>query len=110
MSLQVEVFGNKAVVVLAIDKLDAANAGHLRTEMCDVFQTYDDVVLDMSQVDFVDSSGLGVLLSFTRMLASKGGRLRLCAVKDSVLELIRLVRFERVLDIALSREEALESL
>jgi anti-sigma B factor antagonist len=75
-----------------------------------VLQKYENVVLDMEQIDFVDSSGLGVLLSFTRMLASKGGKLKLCAVKESVLELIRLVRFQRVLDIVASREEALESL
>ncbi len=55
--------------------------------------------VDMNDVDFVDSSGLGVLARLSRELAQDGGRLELANVRDqfaTVLKLTGLESFFRV--------------
>jgi anti-sigma B factor antagonist len=74
--------------------------------MAPVVAEHTNVVLDMGELSFVDSSGLGAILSFTRQLASKGGELKLCNLQKPVRALVQLVRLHRVLDILNTRDEA----
>jgi anti-sigma B factor antagonist len=66
------------------------------------------VVLDMSALNFVDSSGLGALLSCLRAMNGKNGQLRLYGMTKPVRALFELVRMHRIFTIYNSREEALE--
>ncbi len=66
-------------------------------------------MLDVDSLDFVDSSGLGALLSALRQAAAGGGDIRLCRVKPSVQALFDVVRLDQVLEIYPSRREAVES-
>jgi anti-sigma B factor antagonist len=60
--------------------------------------------LDMSDVRFVDSSALGVLVSVYK--ASGGGRVRLVGVTPPVLGLLKLTRMDRVFEIVDTLEPA----
>lgn len=99
-----------AVVVIPGKELDASNATGLKEELTPVFEQYTCVILDLSELTFVDSSGLGAILSFTRRLALKQGELKLCSLQKPVRALVELVRLHRVLDIFNTREEAVRSL
>ena len=55
------------------------------------------VSLDMSEVGFVSSVGLGALLRLTSRVRSSGGRLALVAASDAVTEMLRVTRLDRVL-------------
>jgi anti-anti-sigma factor len=50
------------------------------------------VVIDLSKLDYLDSSGLGLLLSLSREYGSSGGRIALVTNKtvDGILEITRL--------------------
>ena len=87
-------------VVVPQEKIDLSTVDDFRQFMEPVLETYDRVTLDMSQVNFVDSSGLGALLSCQRTLNNKGGDLRLCGVRARVRAMFELVRMHRVLTIA----------
>ncbi|NUP33340.1 MAG: STAS domain-containing protein [Streptomycetaceae bacterium] len=50
------------------------------------------VVLDMAAVEYMDSTGLRVLLSAARDLRATGGDLRLAAARDHVLRIIELTQ------------------
>jgi anti-sigma B factor antagonist len=64
------------------------------------------IVLDMSDVEFVDSSGLGAIIA-TMIALRPQGRLMVCNVRDNVLSLFRLTRMDRVIPVMNNAEEAL---
>ena len=64
------------------------------------------VVFDMTQLEFVDSSGLGAILSCVRQLSARGGELKLCGLSKGVRALLELVRMHRVVEIHNDVDEA----
>jgi anti-sigma B factor antagonist len=101
--------GGVALVTLQTDHLDANNSKQFGAELEPVLEETQLVVLDVESLDFVDSSGLGALLSALKQAATGGGDIRLCRVKPSVQALFDVVRLDQVLDIYPSRREAVES-
>ncbi len=57
------------------------------------------LVLDLSKVEFMDSSGLGSLISILKLIALNKGSIVLCAVQEDVLKLFRLTRLNQVFQI-----------
>ncbi|MFE2914587.1 STAS domain-containing protein [Kitasatospora indigofera] len=72
--------------------LDTAPALHRRLEAA--LREHRDVVLDLSQVTFMDCAGLGTLLDARGQADRHGGRLVLRAVGPDVLRLLRLTSLE----------------
>jgi anti-sigma B factor antagonist len=56
-------------------ELDALNSAHLRTVLIEQADDDRDVVLDLSQVAFIDSSGIGVLVGALKRFEASGRRL-----------------------------------
>lgn len=77
--------------------VDWIGSGHLR------------IVLDLSSVEFVDSSGLGAIVSTLKTIGNRGD-LVICGVQKTVMNLFQLTRMNRVLRIFPSREDALKAL
>jgi anti-sigma B factor antagonist len=67
------------------------------------------IVLNLSKVDFIDSSGLGAVISALKKIGDNGN-IVICSVKDTVMSLFRLTRMDRVFEIFPSEEEALKTL
>ena len=57
------------------------------------------VILDLGEVTFVDSSGLSAILVGNRLCSQSGGTLVLCNIADNVDRLIRISQLDSVLDI-----------
>ncbi len=55
------------------------------------------IVVDLGEVSFIDSSGLGALISGLKTARQAGGDLRLAAVPEQVLTVLRLTNLDRVL-------------
>jgi anti-sigma B factor antagonist len=106
MDIPVEKLGDVAVAIIPVDELDAANSGELKRDMAPILETNRKVIIDLARVRFVDSSGLGAILSCLRQLAGKGGDLKLCSMSKQVRAAFELVRMHRVFDIFSSREDA----
>jgi anti-sigma B factor antagonist len=64
--------------------LDARTAKDFRREIEPQLDSHAKVVLDLSQMTFVDSSGLGFLLSCLRQVSSKGGDMKLSSLTSQV--------------------------
>jgi anti-sigma B factor antagonist len=109
MELTVDQTGDVGVAVIPVDELDASNAGEFKRDMLPVLQTNTKLVLDLSRLNFVDSSGLGALLSCLRQLTARSGDLKLCGMSKQVRALFELVRMHRIFDIYGSREEAVSA-
>jgi anti-sigma B factor antagonist len=66
-------------------------------------------ILDMSQVPYVDSAGLGTVLMFYVSAEKSGRKLALACVTERVLSLIRMTRVDTVLSMFPSVEAAEQS-
>jgi anti-sigma B factor antagonist len=97
------------VLELREDNLDASNVRAFKDAASSLMKMHDKVVLDMSDVKFVDSSGLGALLSCLRQMNGRQGDFRLCNLTTSVRALFELMRMHRVFNIQPSRAEAVQS-
>ena len=55
--------------------------------------------MNLAGVRFLDSSGLGALISASRLVAERGGRFRLIAPTPPVLQILELTRMHRIFEI-----------
>jgi anti-sigma B factor antagonist len=109
MQLTIEKIGGVAVVGIPIQELDAGNAAEFKRDMASLVEGYTDLVLDLSRLRFVDSSGLGAFISCLRKLNAKGGDLKLAGMSEGVRAVFELVRMHRVFDIHATKEEAVRA-
>lgn len=68
------------------------------------------LVLDLSDVETCDSSGLSAILVANRILNTTGGSMRIAAPSDKVYSLIKITQLDRVLPVCETVEEALNEL
>ncbi len=76
-----------------------------------VAQSGDDkraIVLDFSRVEYISSVGLRVLMVASKGMRGNGSRIVLAAPQPVVAEILKISRFDRVLEIAPSVRRALE--
>lgn len=97
------------VIELREDNLDASNVREFRDAVQSLIQDRTRVVLDMAGVKFVDSSGLGALISCLRQVNGRRGDLRLCEMSRTVRALFELMRMHRVFNIHDTRADAVGS-
>jgi anti-sigma B factor antagonist len=109
MELMCEHIDGVTVVVLAGAQLDASNATEFKHDIAPVLEAHSQIVFDLSRLAFVDSSGLGALLSCLRQLHAKGGDLMLCGMSKSVRARFELVRMYRIFHIFNTQEEAIRA-
>lgn len=65
-------------------------------------------VVDFSNTGYIDSSGLGVLVSLSKKIREQGGELRLSSLNEDLRTLFELTKLDTLFRIADSREGALE--
>ena len=106
---EVSTDNNVLLIELNEGNLDASNAREFRDSIQLMMRERTRVVLDMAGVKFVDSSGLGALISCLRLLNGREGDFRLCAMSKPVRALFELMRIDRVFNIHNTREEAIRS-
>ncbi len=110
MEINAKVEGDQVLVVeMGEENLDASNVREFRETIHSLIQKRTRVVFDMSGVKFVDSSGLGAMISCQRMLKAAHGEFRLCSMSVPVRALFDLMRMQRVFRIHANREEAVQA-
>jgi anti-sigma B factor antagonist len=106
MPLTVDKVEDATVVTVNVEEFDASNADDFKQEMAPILQGSSRIVLDLSRVRFVDSSGCGAILSVLKNVTSAGGDLKLCRVQRPVRTTFELIRLHRICEIFDTREEA----
>ena len=61
-----------------------------------MLEAHAQVIFDLSRLEFIDSSGLGALLSCLRQIQARDGDLKLCGMAQPVRALFELVRMHRI--------------
>ena len=110
MELTTEQVADVTIVVLPGEQLDAGNAKEFKRDIAAVLEPCSKVVFDLRQLRFVDSSGLGAILSCPAAAECQGGDLKLCEMTKPVRALFELVRMHKIFDIYVTKAEALQAL
>jgi anti-sigma B factor antagonist len=94
-------------VVVATGEIDMATAGALRQSVTDLLGGgFTHLVVDMRQVAFIDSTGLGVLVGARKKVLQLGGSLALVSDTPRLLRLFRITGIDQALPIHSSVEAA----
>jgi anti-sigma B factor antagonist len=100
-----------AVILALSGKLDATTAKRFEDRILGVINSGTQrLVVDLSQLDYVSSSGLRVLILAAKRLQTVDGKIVLCSMKDHVRQVFDLAGFSSMLSIYASRDEALKGL
>ena len=110
MDLKTENMEGVAVLFVREDRLDANNSEELKAELRRLFDSgTKDLVIDLKEIHFIDSSGLGVLVSGYKNASILHGSLKLSNLQSQVKSMFELTRLHRVFDIFTSVDDALQS-
>lgn len=92
------------------ERLDSNIAPELKTQILVLAEEgHDKVLLDLSRVVYVDSSGLGAILFGVRQFRDRGGALRIFGAKERVQHLIKIAKLEEVVLNYASEADAINS-
>jgi len=110
MQLEGYRMGGVLVVRPLGQRIDASESPDFKGKMVDwINQGEKRIVLDLSGVDFIDSSGLGAVVSVLKTLGGEG-ELTIGGLREPVGSLFRLTRLDRVFRIYPSAEDAVKAM
>lgn len=100
--------GGQDMAVLAVrGELDLASIEVLRSTVGGYIGRSSHIVLDLSDMTFCDSTGLGTFVGLHRQSAAAGGRLSLAAPRRRVDDLLKLSGIDRVIPVYATAHQAL---
>lgn len=97
------------VIISKAEKLDSTCAPELKSELVYLNKNgVNNVVIDLSDTRYCDSSGLSAILVGNRLCKNSGGTFVLCGLQDAVQKLVNISQLHTVLNITPTREEAVD--
>lgn len=110
MKIETQSQSGQVVISVREDRLDAHNSAELKGRFQRLLEEGGHrLVVDLSSVNFIDSSGLGALLSGYKNAIQRGGTLILSGPQPRVRAMFELTRLNRVFEIYPRLQEALAS-
>lgn len=101
MNFSKEEKGQYTIVTSNVEKLDSTNAPELKSEMVLINKnSINNIILDMSQSRYCDSSGLSAILIGNRLCKDSGGVFILSGLQPNVQKLVEISQLHNVLNIA----------
>lgn len=111
MSFTVRKDAAKGVTVVGVDgQLIVGNRHELKKKVLEALEGGDlRFVIDFSDTGYIDSSGLGVLVSLAKKVHEAGGNLRLAGLNDDLRTLFELTKLDTLFTIDASADQAIAS-
>ncbi|MEM6261672.1 MAG: STAS domain-containing protein [Bacteroidota bacterium] len=102
---------NYITIKLLENKLDTRYAANLKSEFVAWHASGSRcLILNMSDVQYVDSSGLSAILTGNRLFESSNGLVVMCCLNDHVQKLVTISKLDSVLNILPTEEESREAI
>jgi anti-sigma B factor antagonist len=99
-TIDAEIDGTTLKILVKVARLDAATVREFKRECQKIWiSKINDVSVDLSQVAFLDSSGIGALLSLYKLLPTSNPSFKLRRVQPAVQAMIELLRLHRIFDV-----------
>jgi len=107
LDLETSKHGEASVVSLR-GEIDVYTAPRLRQALIDLVEGgAKDIVVDMDRVDFLDSTGLGVLVGGLKRVKSNEGEMKLVVTQDRIMKIFDITGLAKVFPMFGSLAEAL---
>ncbi|MBN2018912.1 MAG: STAS domain-containing protein [Sedimentisphaerales bacterium] len=107
-------YSEQATIMLFTDEkiLEERDILELQESLMGVIEQADKInlVLDFSNVKFLSSAVLGLLIRVSKKVYERGGQLRLCNISPRIYEIFKITRLTKIFDIFPDRASALASL
>ncbi|HKQ63116.1 MAG TPA: STAS domain-containing protein [Candidatus Polarisedimenticolaceae bacterium] len=100
--MRVEVEQRDGVRVLRLaggEWLDAASVGGVKSEAVLAIDGRADIVVDVAGIAFIDSAGLGLLVSLVKAARLHGRSLALTGVRPPVRRILEIIQLDRILEL-----------
>ncbi|MEM6830272.1 MAG: STAS domain-containing protein [Bacteroidota bacterium] len=108
MNFNADKYDNYTIIKIGDEKVDTTIAPELKSEFMTLSQEgTKSLIIDMSEVKYMDSSGLSALLVGNRSFTVNGAFV-LYNVTDHVMKLIKISQIDKVMTIVPSKEEAVD--
>ncbi len=92
-------------------RIDGTNARDVESAFLDKVRGGETAILiDFSEVEFISSAGLRVLLMVAKEVKARSGRIELCSMRDYLKEVFEVSGFNAIFQIHAARSEGIESL
>mgnify|MGYP001447734244 CR=1 FL=1 len=99
--------GDRTVIEVK-GEIDVYTAPVLREDITNLVDTeHTNIVVDLTQVSFMDSTGLGVLVGALKKVRTLGGDLALVISEEKILKVFRITALTQVFSIHATLEDAL---
>lgn len=101
----------KTLIVTVTGDIDQHNAASLR-EQIDLRISHENVkrlVFDFSKLDFMDSSGIGIIIGRYKLMATLGGKVAIVVNKPTLRKLLELSGVQRIVHICDSLSDAMKA-
>jgi anti-sigma B factor antagonist len=109
MNILTEKYDGKTILSLKEERLDAHNSAELKDRILKVLEDGSHhLIMNLTEVRFIDSSGLGALLSGYKNAALRSSSFVLAGLQPRVQSMFELTRLHRVFEIYASLQEALD--
>ncbi|MCU4176553.1 STAS domain-containing protein [Carboxylicivirga sp. N1Y90] len=90
------------------DRLNATVASEVKTELTDVLsKSGTKLLINLSNVKFIDSTGIGVLISALKTARQHNGSLYLCSIQSQVMSLLSLMKLDKIFEIYKNEEDVM---
>jgi anti-sigma B factor antagonist len=111
MDLELETSERDGVAVLSLrGEIDVYTAPRMRQAIVDLVDAGSlNIVVDMQNVDFLDSTGLGVLVEGLKRVRTRGGNLSIVITQDKILKIFDITGLNKAFPIHGTLEEALKA-
>ena len=109
MNFSIEHRDNVAILSSKVEKLDALQAPDLKAQLVLLGKSgTKNIVLDLSESRYCDSSGLSAILVGKRICSDINGSFVICGLQPSVTKLISIAQLDKVLNIVPTVDEAVD--
>lgn len=87
-------------------EFDSYTCSRVRSVMIELIEKgTNDLLIDLTGVEYIDSSGLGVLVGGSKRINAKGGKIHLLILDSQIREVFRMTGLERIFPIYQTEEE-----
>ncbi|MHC1704189.1 MAG: STAS domain-containing protein [Tenuifilaceae bacterium] len=108
--LKIDKIGNVMVVSFDHDsKINVTVSQKIKVEVTKLITPHSKLVMNLEGINYIDSTGFGMLLSILRTCKNNQSLLKLCNISPEVMELVKLLQLQTVFDIRNSVNDCISS-
>jgi anti-sigma B factor antagonist len=111
MSLEIKASEREAIAILAMKgRLTVGEASSIREKVTELLgQDRKNVIFDLAQVDYIDSTGLGSMVICFTTIKKAGGALKLVSLNKRNIELLLLTKLHTIFEVFSDEQDAVNS-